>query len=203
MSTRKLQRRVKHATWTFPKQLGLSAIGFLGVVGLVIVLTAAGQGPGTDTASITKLVTDALRTGQTLEVPAADYNGGPMSAAHQTLMHERADAAINLYYAPGPTHDYLLQALQRNISSDSTGQSRYLAGGLDWIKFTNVSIQGADATVQAQAKIWNLQAQAQGTALVSQTRPTSVIDYSATLHKNAIGWQIVNETVTIVSGDRP
>lgn len=118
-------------------------------------------------------------------------------------MHLSVRAAIDLYYAPGPTHDYLIQALSRNIDSDADGAHRYMGGGVDWVKYDLVQIDGNSADVSASAQVWNRQLFTSPSGQQFASHPVSVIAYSAHLVKDAVGWQIETDNLSIVSGARP
>lgn len=172
------------------------------VAGLAMVMGATAA-PSGDELAIQSTIQGALQARMTLVVPPTRPASGAAAAAMASQMHARVDAQITRYYAPGPAHDRMASALHQNIAADSAAQSRYLAGGVDWVRFDSISINSADARVTAHAQLWNRQAFTSPTGTTSQANPRAVVIGQFTLHKDTTGWRITNELLTIESGDRP
>lgn len=203
MSTRYTRPLVLSGRWAQMTQFGILAAAAAAATVLTAALVGAGQAPSADSLEIEQVVRGALTAKMTLEVPPADYHAGSMSNVQQTAMLNNVDTLINRFYAAGRTRDYLVQALHRNIAADADGHNRYIAGGVDWVRFQEVTISGLDAQVHAQAQLWNRQAVDGGNGPGAEANPRAVVDYTASLHKETAGWRIVTERLQIVSGDRP
>jgi len=170
--------------------------------GLAMVLGAT-SAPSPDELAIQSTIQGALQARMTLEVPPARPASGAAAAAMASQMHARVDAQIGQYYAAGPTHDRMASALHQSIAGDNAGQSRYVAGGVDWVHFDSITINSADAQVNVHAQLWNRQSFTSSTGTTTETNPRSVVVGRYALHRDASGWRITNELLSIESGDRP
>jgi hypothetical protein len=80
---------------------------------------------------------------------------------------------------------------------------RYFGGGVDWMIFSEVTINGSAATVSARAQIWAKKAQDQGNGKLVYVTPHSQIDYTFTLVKVNERWFIGEETWQFTPGSEP
>ncbi|HLY29875.1 MAG TPA: hypothetical protein VKQ36_02490, partial [Ktedonobacterales bacterium] len=151
---------------------------------------------------IRQVCQQAVIAQMTLLVPPASYHGGPMSAATRQFMLTRAQQSLRRYYADPQLSAEITQA-QTGIRSEQSGSPRYLDAGADALSFSQISVNGATASVTAQGVIWTRVEQDQGNGHVASASPHNRMDFTFTLRLIHGGWLISGQTIEFAPGGEP
>jgi putative amidase-like protein len=154
-----------------------------------------------DEVAIQQVVRGALAATHSLEVPPPAYQGGVMPDAFNQQMIDRVPAVLSQYYAGTPLTRNI-NAIQANIRADKSGKIRYLAGGVENLVFTSISVTGSTALVSVSLTAWTRVAQDQNGKLV-QANPHNDVDYTFTLTKATGRWLIDSEAWSFRPGSAP
>lgn len=183
----------------FPRPALAACVAICAIGGFFIV-SAAGLLPTDDQAQIQRVVSSAIVAEHTLEAPPAGHSG-PLEPSLQRSMEARAVSTLRNFYT-GAALGGRVSIIDAHIQADGAGNVRYLAGGMDSINFTTVSVSGSTALVIARAVVWNRVAQQQGSRLVEAT-PRGPVDYTFTLVKTGNVWLISSEDFAFPPGSGP
>lgn len=173
------------------------AMATLAAVGL----TAAAVLPNADQAAVEQVVTNALTLEQTAPVPPASYHGGLLPDQVEQALEGSAKSNVSKYYTQ-PRLDVEINLLTNAIRGTKDGRSRYLAGGVSAVNFTDVAISADQARVQGDAVVWNMGAQDLGHGLQTY-HPTGRILLDFRLVKRDGGWYISEEHTPFSPGQAP
>jgi len=188
------------ARWAALAALAALAIGAVFGVTMYAQAQAASSPDG---VSIRAVGYAGLVAQQTVVIPPASYQGGPMSDAMQQAMIAHAEQVFRLYYTGAQlTHE--ISTYTTAIEGEASGRgARILGGGADHFVVTQLSINGASATLAAQAIIWlsSSQVDSQGHSVVATPRNAVVATFTLTKINGA--WLISAQTVKFASGSGP
>jgi hypothetical protein len=154
-----------------------------------------------DEVAIQQAVRGALAATHTLEVPPPAYQGGVMPDAVNQQMIDRVPAVLTQYYTGDPLTRNV-NAIQAHIRADKPGKIRYLAGGVENLVFTSISVTGSTALVSVSLTAWTRVAQDQNGKL-AQANPHNDVDYTFTLTKATGRWLIDSEAWSFRPGSAP
>ncbi len=176
------------------------------IIGAVFGVTMYAQAQAAnspDGVSIRSVGYAGLVAQQTVIIPPASYQGGPMSDAMQQAMLAHADQTFRLYYTD-PQLTYEISTYQTAIQNEQSGDSaRILGGGADHFVVTQLSVNGATATLAALAIIWlsSSQVNSMGRSVVATPRNSVVATF--TLVRINGHWLISAQRVRFASGSGP
>ena len=124
-----------------------------------------------------------------------------MPDAINQQMIDRVPGVLSQYYAGTPLTRNV-NTIQAHIRADKSGTTRYLAGGVENLVFTFVSVTASTALVSVSLTAWTRVAQDQNGTLV-QANPHNDVDYTFTLTKATGRWLIDSEAWSFRPGSSP
>ncbi|TAN32080.1 hypothetical protein EPN29_10170 [bacterium] len=182
-------------------RLILMAIAALIAAAAIFSSVALRANATTDEVAIQQVIRGALTATHTLEVPPPAYQGGIMPDAINQQMIDRVPVVLSQYYTGSPLARNV-NVIQANIRADKPGKVRYLAGGVENLVFTSISVNGSTALVSVSLTAWTRVAQDQNGTLV-QANPHNDVDYTFTLTKASGRWLIDSEAWSFRPGSAP
>jgi hypothetical protein len=180
----------------------------------IVRFVAAANVPSADQTAIQYVCLQAVVADETLAVRLGTpgvvvkpqsietTDTSPVTDAERQAMKDHAAQVYAAYY----TGDLLTQKVKimdDEIDHYTMTDVRYFGGGVDWMTFSEVTINGSAATVSARAQIWAKKAQDQGNGKLVYVTPHSQIDYTFTLVKVNERWFIGEETWQFTPGSEP
>jgi hypothetical protein len=184
--------------------LSLVAVGFI----------SAANAPSADQVDIQQVCLHAVTADQTLAVrvsspgvtiKAQSVEATDTSPVTQDQVQGMKDHAAKVYgqYFTGALLANKVAQMNAAIDHYSKSDVRYFGGGVDWMTFSAVTVQGSTATATARARIWAKMAQDQGHGKLVYATPHNEVDYTYTLVSVNGHWLITGETWSFAPGSEP
>lgn len=195
---------VRPTTSTQPRRrlIRVAASALLVTAALAVSGLFASVSADPDVAAVKRVATGAIQTQQAISLPPASYAGGPMSQGTASEMVRQGEGQMAQFFG-GPELVRRDQALQANVSEQSSGAIRYLGAGVSRIDITSVTRDGDLATVAATVDLWADLGQVQVNGQLAVAHPKNTMLLRLALQKINGSWLVVDETMNYAPGSEP
>jgi hypothetical protein len=192
----------------------LVAVGVAGVV-VIAVPAIAGSGPTItdgDKKSAEGALLNGLATSQSvLAPPGASSTLGARQllamksdTALRTGMKTKASSTLSRYFRGQALKD-VLKAADSGIDAQANPDFRVLGGGADTMQVSTAEVVDANTLrLTGTVRMWSSVAQVQSATVVVPASPSNIVDFQATMIRQADGsWAVSDYTWSFHSGSEP